>query len=156
MTRGAGPALAANALGAALEAIGGPAFVVRRSGRVAQASSAGRAILARAPAALVDALRSEVAGSGQVTRVTSEGVPEHFLLVPRRSPADPEPRLEAFARRYRITACQRDVLARLVRGDANKTVATELPCAESTVELHVTTLLARTQCPSRAALVAHF
>jgi DNA-binding NarL/FixJ family response regulator len=41
-------------------------------------------------------------------------------------------------------------------GASNKAVAASLRCSESTVEFHVTALLGKTDCESRAALAACF
>jgi DNA-binding NarL/FixJ family response regulator len=48
------------------------------------------------------------------------------------------------------------VLALVAQGESNRTVATRLGCSEKTVELHVSALLAKTRCASRAQLVAAF
>jgi DNA-binding NarL/FixJ family response regulator len=42
----------------------------------------------------------------------------------------------------------------VARGSSNKGIAVVLGCAESSVEAHVTALLARTGCTGRSALAA--
>jgi DNA-binding NarL/FixJ family response regulator len=49
---------------------------------------------------------------------------------------------------------QGEVLVLLVRGLANKTIAAMLDRAESTIELHVSALLAKSQCKTRAQLLS--
>jgi DNA-binding NarL/FixJ family response regulator len=43
-----------------------------------------------------------------------------------------------------------------VRGDANRTIAARLACAERTVELHVAALMNKACTETRAALIATF
>ncbi len=65
-------------------------------------------------------------------------------------------RAKSHARRWGLTARQTEVLELLALGKANKVIAAELGCGESTVEFHVTALLAKAGCESRAELVARF
>lgn len=65
-------------------------------------------------------------------------------------------RLDAVRRAWRLTPRQSEVLARLVRGEANKTISASLGCSVRTVETHVGTLLDKARCTSRAELVAAF
>lgn len=51
---------------------------------------------------------------------------------------------------------QAEVLELLVTGASNRTIADSLHCAESTVEMHVTTLLKKSSTAQRAELVARF
>jgi DNA-binding NarL/FixJ family response regulator len=44
----------------------------------------------------------------------------------------------------------------VAQGRSNRQISRALGCAESTVELHVTALLAKAGCRSRAELVARF
>jgi DNA-binding CsgD family transcriptional regulator len=68
----------------------------------------------------------------------------------------PDERLVQATAEWGLTPRQSEVLALVVRGDANKAIAVALGCAESTVELHVTHLLRRAEVTSRAQLVARF
>jgi len=70
--------------------------------------------------------------------------------------ADTTLRSARLARRYDLTARQTEVLAHLALGKANKTIAALLGCAEVTVEFHVTGLLSKLDCESRAEAVARF
>ncbi|MFL5263394.1 MAG: response regulator transcription factor [Anaeromyxobacteraceae bacterium] len=65
-------------------------------------------------------------------------------------------RLGAASRRWELTPKQSEVLGLLVHGLTNRSIATTLGCAESTVELHVSALLRKTHCSGRAALVARY
>jgi DNA-binding CsgD family transcriptional regulator len=67
-----------------------------------------------------------------------------------------ESRLEHATAEWRLTPRQAEVLRFVVRGDANKDIAHSLGCAESTVEVHVTQLLRRSDTSSRTQLVARF
>ena len=51
-------------------------------------------------------------------------------------------------------ARQAQVLELLALGQANKTIASALGCAPSTVELHVTALLRKSGCESRCEMVS--
>ena len=57
---------------------------------------------------------------------------------------------------WKLTRRQVEVLRLMVRGHSNKQIATELSCAENTVELHVTQLLRRAGVTTRAELTAKF
>jgi DNA-binding CsgD family transcriptional regulator/PAS domain-containing protein len=150
--------LARAGLAAALEALGAAAFVVDAAGRVRHANAAGRALLDADPRATRSGLERSVrdAGGGYgVTPLSVPGLPPHFLAL-RRAAADPEPRARAATSRWGLTPREAKVLARLATGKANKTIAAELDCAESTVEIRVTSLLRKAECDCRAALVARF
>lgn len=64
--------------------------------------------------------------------------------------------LDVMSTRWKLTPRQREVLAMVVRGDANKEIARKLQCAQRTVELHVTTLLEKAGVESRSQLAARF
>jgi len=57
---------------------------------------------------------------------------------------------------WTLSPRQAEVLELLVTGAANRTIADSLKCAESTVEMHVTTLLKKSSTAQRAELVARF
>ena len=82
--------------------------------------------------------------------------PEVLIIVASDPLALLEARLELAHQRWRTTRRQLDVLRPLARGESNKGIATELGCAEVTVEAHVSALLRRTRSRSRAELVARF
>ena len=91
-----------------------------------------------------------------MTRVAAAGHPTHFLVVRRSAAADPGQRSEALGTRYRLTNRQRQVLAQLARGHCNKAIGASLGCSEGTVELHVSAILSKLGCSSRAETIARF
>jgi DNA-binding CsgD family transcriptional regulator len=56
---------------------------------------------------------------------------------------------------FTLTARERDVLACLLSGDANKDIAVRLGCSVRTVEFHVSSLLRKTGSTNRLQLVTH-
>jgi DNA-binding CsgD family transcriptional regulator len=73
--------------------------------------------------------------------------------------ADADPaavRLDEATVAWQLTPRQADVLARIASGKANKEIATELACADNTVEMHVTQLLRKANVTSRSQLIARF
>lgn len=58
------------------------------------------------------------------------------------------------AHQWKLTDRQSEVLRSLSSGKSNKEIANELGCAENTVELHVTNILARSAASSRSVLIA--
>jgi DNA-binding NarL/FixJ family response regulator len=152
--------LTAAALHTLLEAIGAAAFVLdAATGRVERLNATGRALLARDPLAREE-LRA-CAGGGASARFVARrffaaGGADHVLAVAVKGDAGVAARLDAASTRWSLTPRQREVLSRVAAGHANKTIAAELACAESTVEIHVSALLAKSSCESRAHLVARF
>ena len=146
-------------LGAAMEAIGAPAYLLRR-GTIVHANASGRARLASDRGGTLELLRAHLDGRATggytLTRHQGPGLGDHVLAVAARPRTDPAPRAAALAARWGLTPAQERVLALVATGASNKAVAASLRCAESTVEFHLTTLLARTECEGRAALVARF
>jgi DNA-binding NarL/FixJ family response regulator len=86
---------------------------------------------------------------------TADGVPLEVTLGDATGDAI-DPRLDHAIELWRLTPRQAEVLRLVVRGDSNKDIARVLGCAESTVELHVTQLLRRSEAGSRTQLVAQF
>jgi len=76
------------------------------------------------------------------------------ITAPDRDPA--EHRLDQAAVAWTLTPRQAEVLAQLVAGLANKEIASQLGCAENTVELHVTRLLRKADVTSRSQLISQF
>jgi DNA-binding NarL/FixJ family response regulator len=58
--------------------------------------------------------------------------------------------------RWELSARETEVLRHLAEGDANKDIAAKLSCALRTVEAHVTSILQKAHCESRAQVVARF
>jgi DNA-binding CsgD family transcriptional regulator len=95
-------------------------------------------------------------GAFRVTRVLAPGAPNHYIAVQVGGTVDPGPRVAAAAASMRFTPRQAQVLALLALGRSNKAIASELGCAESTVEIHVTAVLGKAHCGSRCELVSRF
>ena len=151
-------ALTASALAAALEAISAPAFVLDGAGHVLHRNAAG-AVLVETDAEVPEALRACARGLPSPharTRITAPGVRDHWLVIARAERGGDPARLALATARWGLTAKQARVLSHVAQGHANKTVAARLGCADNTVELHVTALLARAEAESRAQLVAKF
>jgi DNA-binding CsgD family transcriptional regulator len=133
-------------LGAALEDVPAAAFILGRGG-VVHANAAGRALLDRERKSVEEQLASGV--GMQVANIDAD-----LRLAILQRPADPAPRVAAARVRWYLTARQAEVLHKLAYGLSNKAIAAELRCAEKTVELHITALLEKSLCESRAHLVA--
>jgi DNA-binding CsgD family transcriptional regulator/PAS domain-containing protein len=147
------------ALQATLEAIGQPAYVVTSTGRVAHANSAGQARLARDGEHVMESLRRHLRGepTGKALSFTPlrlAGVPPHYLAIENDASGQASARMRALSASWGLTARETEVLERLVHGESNKAIAIRLGCAERTVEVHVTRILAKAQVESRSALIA--
>lgn len=143
----------------AMGSIGAPAFLTRIDGTPAYANSTARALLDGERVRTLERLQRALAGRDptvQVSPIVAPGVPKHFLLVLPSDAADARPRLEAATARWLLTPRQTEVLALVVRGEANKTIAATLGCSVRTVEVHVTALFEKAQCDSRSELGARF
>lgn len=150
------------AIDVALEAIDAPAFIVARGRSIAHANAAGRELVARRRTETLrridDALARPGGAHGDVARpmrIDSSASP-HALVVLRAAHRREGGELEDAARRWGLTARERDVLAHLARGDANKDIATKLGCAVATVEIHVSAILRKARADSRAQVVARY
>ena len=145
----------ATEIGGALEEVPAAAFVLGRAGAVLHANAAGRALLERDRSQMQSTLAAALRGAApgvQLARLTPEGGLRLAIL---RLPAgDPAPLVAVARLRWRLTPRQAQVLELVARGRSNRALAAALGCAESTVELHVTALLEKSQCESRAQLVA--
>jgi DNA-binding CsgD family transcriptional regulator len=147
-------------LAAVLESVSGEAFLLRDDESVLLANSIGRRLLERDPLGPASALHEKLAGRGSsafvVTPVAAAGQPARFLVFRPSGALDPSERSSALGARFRLTKRQCQVLALLARGQCNKSISAALGCAEGTVELHVSALLAKLGCSSRAETVARF
>lgn len=146
------------ALEGAMEAMSQPAFVVSATGRVAHANSSGKAWLERDTGLVVEGLKKHLRGEPSeplvFNRLQLPGAPAHFLAVVQGEAAQAFARVHALSTHWGLTARETEVLGRLVRGESNKAIALHLGCAERTVEVHVTRILAKAQVESRSALIA--
>lgn len=148
------------ALEVSLEALGQPAYVVTATGRVAYANAAGRVRLEREGAghvaeALTRHLRGEPGGGSlSVTPLRLAGAAPHYLVVQRDDSARTFARLHELGAGWKLTARETEVFGHLLRGESNKTISGKLGCAERTVEVHVTRILAKARVESRSALIS--
>lgn len=141
----------------AMDALDVPAFLIRRSGSLVLSNKKGVALLAREREATLGALKQAVAVESDaytLHAVSAPGVPVHYLAVKGRT-ADPRARALHAARAWRLTPRQTEVLLLLLAGEANKSIASRLGCAEKTVEIHVGQILSRSKLPGRALVLAH-
>ncbi|MCP3099698.1 LuxR C-terminal-related transcriptional regulator [Myxococcus sp. K15C18031901] len=153
--------LMSTALEVAMEALGRAAWVVSGSGRVVHANSAGRVWLERGEPELAEQLKRGAQGvpcSGPLTLtpLRTTGLPAHYLAIDTGTASSAAARVQALAARWSLTARESEVLTHIVQGETNKAIAGRLGCAERTVEVHVTHLLAKAQVESRSALIARF
>lgn len=140
---------------AAMEAIGGAAFLMDAKGAIAYANKLGRGLLAEQRPSTRDDLRNALFDRGaESMTVRAAGLADHSLVVLRTSSAMLQRALDRAAIDWTLTRRQREVLAHLASGDTNKGIATKLGCAEVTVELHVTALLRRSRTATRGELAA--
>lgn len=96
------------------------------------------------PEVALDLIRAALE-PGSATYARSENRPERVREGVRRA-------TEAWV----LSPRQAEVLEFLVTGASNRSIADALHCAESTVEMHVTTLLKKSSTSQRAELVARF
>jgi DNA-binding CsgD family transcriptional regulator len=151
------------ALSAALAMIGAPAFITSRSGHIFDANHAGRALHARNPRALVNALRDAATRRPAsipftMTPLVGTGEGASFLAVALADTR--ETRLSAalarVSSRWKLTRRQADVLDLVGRGLANRTISAMLGISESTVEFHLAHIFEKAGVDSRASLIALF
>ena len=147
-------------LDAALWGITAPAFVASAYGNVEHANAPGVALLDADRRTARERIRRAVAGSTDshdtVVSLVCDSSRRMYLVVVRERGAEISARLGEAAARWRLTPRQGEVLARLIAGDANKTIAERLHCTEATVEAHVTQILRKSATNSRAELAATF
>lgn len=148
--------IASAALGAALEAIPSPAFVIRLPSTVLQANARGRTLWSSDRERVLGFVRSTTTTPRGPVRFPIESAPDHLVMVLHDLEGDARSRLASVTRRWGLTPRQSAVLALVAQGESNRTVAGRLGCSEKTVELHVSALLAKTRCASRSQLVASF
>jgi len=147
------------ALDAVLANVGAPAFVVTATGAILTANPEGRRALAASSdvrRALHDTLRGRPASIRfDLTEIRDRGVPTCCIAIARPSPEVLlATSLARATTRWRLTSRQTQVLALVLRGLANQTIAAELTLSTRAVELHVSALLGRVGVDNRAALVS--
>ena len=113
-----------------------------------RAGAAGYLLKDVEPAQLVDAIRTVDRGEALLHPAVAARVLQE-IVAPGGAP-------DRAARHESLTAREREVLALLARGMANKAIAFELGCAEKTIKTHVGNILAKLGLSDRtqAALYA--
>ncbi|HEX8435956.1 LuxR C-terminal-related transcriptional regulator [Archangium sp.] len=149
------------ALEVALDALGQPAYVVTATGRVAYANSSGRAQVDQGHAHVAEAVtryaRGEPVGEEfSISPLRITGTPSYYLAIERSATTRTSARVRTLGAHWKLTARETEVLGHLIRGESNKAISVSLGCAERTVEVHVTRILAKAQVESRSALIAKF
>jgi DNA-binding CsgD family transcriptional regulator len=142
-----------------MEAIGAPAFLTRIDGLPVHVNQSARVALQADESAVRERLSRAARGeepSLQVSPIRAPGVPTHLLIVLPASASDLHLRLASVAKAWSLTPRQAEVLPLVVRGEANKVIAATLGCSVRTIEVHLTALLEKSQCESRAELGARF
>lgn len=149
------------ALEVALDRLAAPAFALGPHDEIWEANAAARVMLAQRRGDVLAAIAAARAGRthalrADLTPVTANGVRDSWLAVIHADTRDA--RLDAAtaraAARWRLSPRQRDVLALVVRGLPNATIAAELGVSQRAIELHITALFDRAGVDGRAALVA--
>ncbi len=149
------------ALEVALEALGQPAYVVTATGRVAYVNSSGKAQVDGGHTNVAEAVtryaRGEPVGEElAITPLRLSGTPSYYLAIDKSAATRTSSRVQTLGAHWKLTARETEVLGQLIRGESNKAISGSLGCAERTVEVHVTRILAKAQVESRSALIARF
>lgn len=145
--------LARASLAVALESLSVAALIVTSDGRVESANSAARGLMkeGRVPKrGGLEALRQKF----ELTPIDAMGMRLHYLAIHRGGPGERSARIEAAAQQWQLTPRETQVLALLAQGDANKLVGHKLGCRARTVEIHVSSILRKAKCGSRAEVIA--
>jgi len=128
-------------------------FLLDASGNLLISNQDGQQLLQQ-DAALAEALRrGQVDPKRFLVRPLAE-FPGHALLIQKLAQA-PSARVDSAARRWNLTRRQTEVLHQLLEGQGNRSIARRLGCAEKTVEVHVSKILARSGLSNRAAVISH-
>lgn len=146
------------ALAAALEAIGGAAFVIGPHGELHEANSAALTLLGQRNRDVRLALRDAAAKrpaafAFRLTPLAGAGEPGGYLAILREPPASIGSNLERAAARWGLTPRQRQTLELVAEGRTNAAIAASLGIAERTVELHVSLLFDKAGVENRASLI---
>ncbi len=155
-------ALFAAALPAVLDAIPAAAFVLGPRGGIRRRNRIGEALLRRSGDRLRREFRAHAEGRAcrlpfSFHRIAIPGsAAHHHLAVQRVEKDDVAHRVTCAAVRWKVGLRAEHVLALVVRGASNRTIAARLGIAVGTVELYVSRLLAAAGAESRAELVAKF
>lgn len=150
----AGAGLARSALEAILELMPAAAFVIADR-RIEYANRVGTRWLARAEHRVRERLLAAPGPDADAFSVTPLDAGRAVLAMLRaEGDAEPSYRIGVAARRFGLTPRETEVMSWLAQGVTNHRIAAELACAEATIEVHVSRILAKAAVPSRTALLA--
>jgi DNA-binding CsgD family transcriptional regulator len=142
-------------LAATFAAISAPAFVTDATGALEEANPAGQRWLERegraGRQALADAARRGHDARFELTPVVTPGAPKRFLMV-LRAVRDARACAGVCAARWGFTRRQEEVLALVMEGSSNRTIAAVFGISESTVEFHLKAMFEKAQVESRSEL----
>ena len=140
-------------LEAALELAGVPAFVVHGDCRVAAANRLARNEAADDPEGVRSSIELALRGGPSPFEMFTIA-PDTFLLK-RLPPSDAAPPgLHRLTQCYRLTPMERRVVELLAFAASNAAIAERLEISARTVEGHVGSILEKTSCPNRVALIS--
>lgn len=148
-----------HALEVAMDELPGAAFLVGPSRAIEHANHAGHRRLtsrrAETHAEIADALRAAAPGVRQLAAIPlrAVGLGPYHLVIERATREPLAASITAARGRYGLTPRETEVLALVASGNSNKAIASELECAERTVEVHVGRLLAKLDVDSRSAVI---
>jgi DNA-binding CsgD family transcriptional regulator len=140
---------------AAFSLIARPAFVVDHHGRIREANASGVEWLSHEGKAGHSRVHSAARRANPAfDRVEISDAATKLAMLVLRGPLPAYLSVASVARDLGLTRRQREVLAFVVDGLSNRTIAAELAIAERTVEQHLTAIMQRAQVGSRAQLIA--
>jgi DNA-binding CsgD family transcriptional regulator len=147
-------------LAGVLDGFGRAAFLLGPQGRIEASNELGRRLWARERRDLSSWLAAsrddrQPAARFELTPIAAGEASPFSLAVERPRAPVMDGQVASAARRFSLTPRQGEVLALLVEGLTNRQIASELRCAERTVEVHVGAILERAQVDNRATLIAH-
>jgi DNA-binding CsgD family transcriptional regulator len=145
------------ALPTLVEHIAGEAFVLNADGNILVANAAGREALDQrgdeTRSRLARAERGELAGATTTPLLESGLGPMRLVVLPVSRDTTAQA-LRGAAARYALTPRESEVLGALLDGASKLSIASKFECSERTVEVHVSSILRKTGCASRAEVVA--
>ena len=143
------------ALEAVLALLPRAAFVISSCGRILYANAPAQVALQRdrSLATELSARNGPDPRRFEVTALPTAAV-RHHLVILRSPPAALDTHIDVAARRWALTPRETEIVRQLARGASNRRIAAELECAEGTVQIHVSRVLAKAEVESRAELLA--
>jgi DNA-binding CsgD family transcriptional regulator len=149
--------LARAALDASLEALVRPAVIIDGRGHVHFANSLARAALETDASALRERLLASLRGESlayAISPLSVAGAVAYALAIEAAAPRDPALLVREAQQRWGLTPRETQTLGLLAEGLSNRAISGQLACAERTVEVHVANVLSKSNCDSRAQLIA--